>query len=93
MFKHSADLDVELLTAVAAFPQTVANALRRVGRDFVRRADDDTVRALCTVQPEDTGIMSENTMKEVFLRLAKRNLIERIPERKGASSAWRKYSS
>jgi ATP-dependent DNA helicase RecG len=40
-----------------------------------------------------TGITSENTMKEVFLRLAKRNLIERIPDRKGASSAWRKYSA
>lgn len=37
-----------------------------------------------------TGINSENTMKEVFLRLAKRNLIERIPDRKGAASAWRK---
>jgi ATP-dependent DNA helicase RecG len=39
-----------------------------------------------------TGIASENTMKLVFLRLAKRNLIERIPGRKGASSAWRKVS-
>jgi ATP-dependent DNA helicase RecG len=41
---------------------------------------------------ELTGITSENTMKEVFLRLAKRNLIERIPGRKGASSGWQKYS-
>jgi ATP-dependent DNA helicase RecG len=39
---------------------------------------------------ELTGIASENTMKEVFLRLAKRNLIERVPERKGASSAWQR---
>jgi hypothetical protein len=31
---------------------------------------------------ELTGITSENTMKEVFLRLAKRDLIERIPDRK-----------
>ena len=37
-----------------------------------------------------TGISSENTMKEVFLRLAKRSLIERVPGRAGASSAWRK---
>jgi ATP-dependent DNA helicase RecG len=43
------------------------------------------------VARELTGIMSENTMKEVFLRLAKRNLIERVPERKGASSAWQKF--
>ena len=39
-----------------------------------------------------TGISSENTTKEVFLRLAKRFLIERVPGRKGASSAWQKYS-
>ncbi|MBY7764932.1 putative DNA binding domain-containing protein [Vibrio fluvialis] len=37
-----------------------------------------------------TGIKSENTMKNVFLRLKERNLIEPIPERKGAASAWRK---
>jgi hypothetical protein len=42
---------------------------------------------------ELTGITSENTMKEVFLRLKKRNLIEPIPDRKGASSAWRKFSA
>ena len=39
-----------------------------------------------------TGTTSENTMKEVFYRLAKRKLIERVPGRKGASSAWQKYS-
>ncbi len=39
-----------------------------------------------------TGIMSENTMKDVFLRLAKRSLIERVPGRKGASSAWQKFT-
>jgi ATP-dependent DNA helicase RecG len=37
-----------------------------------------------------TGITSENSMKEVFLRLAKRDLIERVPDRKGAAAAWRK---
>jgi ATP-dependent DNA helicase RecG len=41
---------------------------------------------------ELTGITSENTMKEVFYRLAKRQLIERVPDRKGTSSAWRKYT-
>jgi ATP-dependent DNA helicase RecG len=44
------------------------------------------------VARELTGITSENTMKDVFLRLAKRGLIERVPGRKGASSAWRKCS-
>jgi ATP-dependent DNA helicase RecG len=39
---------------------------------------------------ELTGIRSENTMKLTFLRLAKANLIERIPGRKGAASGWQK---
>lgn len=39
-----------------------------------------------------TGIKSENTMKNVFLRLKDRDLIEPIPERKGAASAWRTKS-
>jgi ATP-dependent DNA helicase RecG len=37
-----------------------------------------------------TGITSENTMKNVFYRLRDRNLIERVPEKKGPLSAWRK---
>jgi ATP-dependent DNA helicase RecG len=39
---------------------------------------------------ELTGIASENSMKEVFYRLAKSDLIERVPGKKGASAAWRK---
>lgn len=39
---------------------------------------------------ELTGITSENTMKEVFLKLAKSELIERVPGKRGASAAWRK---
>lgn len=35
-----------------------------------------------------TGIKSENTMKNVFLRLKERGVIEPIPGRKGAASAW-----
>jgi ATP-dependent DNA helicase RecG len=42
---------------------------------------------------ELTGITSENTMKDVFLRLAKSNLIERVPGRLGASSAWQKFTA
>ena len=37
---------------------------------------------------ELTGIRSENTMKEVFVRLAKRGLIERVPNTRGRNSAW-----
>lgn len=36
-----------------------------------------------------TGIKSENTMKNVFIRLKDRELIEPIPGRKGPASAWR----
>lgn len=31
-------------------------------------------------------------MKEVFYRLAKRNLIERVPGRLGNASAWRNFT-
>jgi ATP-dependent DNA helicase RecG len=41
---------------------------------------------------ELTGIGSENTMKNVFLRLAKRKLIQPVPDRKGAASAWQKHT-
>jgi ATP-dependent DNA helicase RecG len=39
-----------------------------------------------------TGIRSENTMKEVFYRLNKRKLIERVPGKRGNASAWRRYT-
>jgi ATP-dependent DNA helicase RecG len=35
-----------------------------------------------------TGIHSENTMKDVFVRLAKKNLIERVPSTQGRNSSW-----
>jgi len=39
---------------------------------------------------EFTGITSENSMKQVFNRLRNKGLIERVPDKRGASSAWRK---
>ena len=39
---------------------------------------------------ELTGIKSENSMKNVFLRLKNSRLLEPIPERKGSAFAWRK---
>ena len=39
-----------------------------------------------------TAIRSENTMKEVFYRLNRRNLIERVPGKLGNASAWRKFT-
>ncbi|MDA8328615.1 MAG: putative DNA binding domain-containing protein [Betaproteobacteria bacterium] len=43
-----------------------------------------------TIARDLTGIKSENTMKNVFIRLKSRSLLEPIPDRKGAGSAWRK---
>ena len=39
---------------------------------------------------ELTGITSENSMKEVFYRLADAGLIERVPGKMGAAAAWQK---
>ena len=41
---------------------------------------------------EITGITSENSIKEVFYRLAKREQIERIPGRSGSAAAWQKFT-
>jgi ATP-dependent DNA helicase RecG len=43
-----------------------------------------------SIARELTGIKSENSMKNVFLRLKQSNLLEPIPERRGSASAWRK---
>jgi ATP-dependent DNA helicase RecG len=54
--------------------------------DYLQNHDVITNR----VARELTGISSENTMKNVFIRLHKRDLIEPVPGKKGAGSAWRK---
>lgn len=43
-----------------------------------------------TTARDITGIKSENTMKNVFIRLKQRGMLEQIPERKGAAAAWRR---
>jgi ATP-dependent DNA helicase RecG len=42
------------------------------------------------VARELTGIHSENSMKNVFIRLRDRGLIEPVPGRSGFASAWQK---
>jgi ATP-dependent DNA helicase RecG len=37
-----------------------------------------------------TGIKSENSMKNVFYRLRDKGLIEKVPEKRGSITAWRK---
>ena len=57
--------------------------------DYLENHPDITNR----LARELTGVLSENTMKVIFLRMAKRNLIERVPGRtRGQNSAWRKYA-
>ncbi len=56
--------------------------------DYLANHDSITNR----IARELTGIASENTMKEVFYRLAKAGLIERVKGKKGAAAAWQKHS-
>jgi ATP-dependent DNA helicase RecG len=46
-----------------------------------------------SIAREITGIRSENTMKNVFIRLKDKNLIEPVPDKKGSASSWRKLKS
>jgi ATP-dependent DNA helicase RecG len=39
---------------------------------------------------ELTGIESENSMKRIFFRLKDQGLIESVPGKRGAKSAWQK---
>lgn len=54
--------------------------------DYMKSHSEITNR----IARELTGIKSENTMKNVFLRLKARGMLEPVPDRKGSASAWRK---
>jgi ATP-dependent DNA helicase RecG len=54
--------------------------------DYLENHEEITNR----IGRELTGITSENTMKEVFYRLAKSNQIQRVGGKLGASAAWEK---
>lgn len=56
--------------------------------DYLKIHDEITNR----ISRDLTGIRSENSMKEVFYRLARLNLIERVPNKQGSASAWRKFT-
>lgn len=51
---------------------------------------DQNPRIVNRVARELTGITSENSMKDVFIKLAKSGLIEQVPGLKGSAAAWRK---
>jgi ATP-dependent DNA helicase RecG len=54
--------------------------------EFLKTHDEITNR----IGRDLTGTRSENSMKEVFLRLKKRDLIEQVPEKRGNLASWRK---
>jgi ATP-dependent DNA helicase RecG len=56
--------------------------------DYLKDREEITNR----IGRELTGITSENVMKDVFLTLNKRDLLERVPNKAGNASAWRKYT-
>lgn len=58
--------------------------------ELVMRYMENHAEITNTVARDITGIKSENSMKNVFLRLKARNMLEPIPERKGSAFAWRK---
>lgn len=58
--------------------------------ELVMRYLENQAEITNSVARDVTGIKSENSMKNVFLRLKARNMLEPIPERKGSASAWRK---
>lgn len=45
-----------------------------------------------SIARELTGIRSENSMKDVFLSLFRRRLIERVPNKNGNKAAWQKWT-
>lgn len=54
---------------------------------------DTHERITNTVARELTGIRSDTTMKNVFVRLRNRGLMEQVPGTRGRNSAWRKKVS
>src|SRR6476620_11142950 len=79
--------------------ETEASVLVEVRHDRLASPEESVMDYLANhteitnrIARELTGIVSENTMKLTFLRLAKAKLIKRIPGRNGAASGWQKYS-
>lgn len=73
-------------SVVVLIPHEPLASPEEIVLDYMKHHDEINNRTA----RELTGIKSENSMKNVFLRLKAKNLLEPIPERKGAASAWRK---
>lgn len=61
-------------------------------QDAVMAYLDNHVEVTNSLARELTGIKSENSMKDVFLSLFRRKLIERVPGKNGNKAAWRKWT-
>jgi ATP-dependent DNA helicase RecG len=82
--------DPEITTTGTAFVVTLGHTpLARpheLVMEYLQTHDEISNR----IGRELSGITSENTMKDVFLKLAKNGQIERVPGKQGSKSAWRK---
>jgi ATP-dependent DNA helicase RecG len=72
---------VHIRHAVLASPQEAV-------MNYLKDHDSITNR----IARELTGITSENVMKDVFLSLKRRDMLEPVPGKRGNASAWRKYT-
>lgn len=72
-------------SVVVLIPHEPLASPEEVVLDYMRHHEEINNRTA----REITGIKSENTMKNVFLRLKGKGLLEPIPERKGPAAAWR----
>lgn len=79
------DITVEGNYVVVVLPHTPLASPEETVLEFLKR--NPTIR---NKEARDiTGIRSENSMKNVFLRLQSQGLIEPVPELKGSASRWR----
>lgn len=81
------EVSVEGSYVVVTLPHTPLAAPEETVLEYLRRNPDQTIR---NKEARDlTGIRSENSMKNVFLRLQQQGDIEPVPEFKGSASRWR----
>lgn len=80
----------EMETTGTMFVVTLGHTSLARPEEIVMKYLDSNDEIVNKVARELCGIASENTMKVVFLRLAKAGRIEKVPGKAGGKSAWRK---
>lgn len=81
-------VETESSVVVSIFHESLASPEEQV-IDYLKNHSEITN----SIARDITGIKSENTMKNVFLRLKQRSIIEPVPGRKGSAYAWQKTTS